>query len=195
MEWFANALRHHPELALFLALALGYAIGRIKIGGFQVGAVIGVLIAGVVIGQFGIKVSNDLNGLRKRSLKHFRHFHDERVHIDGLSRDIGFTGKREDLPHKASASLDRACDSIGACGKCGWVIFAARHERKMAQDNPKYIVEIVCDSSCKGANPLHLLCLNEFFLKSISISNIVLDRNEVSNLSVIVLNRRDRHFL
>ena len=60
MEWLANALRHHPELALFLALALGYAIGRIKIGGFQVGAVIGVLIAGVVIGQFGIKVSNDL---------------------------------------------------------------------------------------------------------------------------------------
>jgi putative transport protein len=60
MEWLANALRHHPELALFLALALGYAIGKIKTGGFQAGAVIGVLIAGVVIGQLGIKVSNDL---------------------------------------------------------------------------------------------------------------------------------------
>ena len=60
MAWLANALRHHPELALFLALALGYAIGKIKIGNFQIGAVIGVLIAGVVIGQFGIKVSNEL---------------------------------------------------------------------------------------------------------------------------------------
>jgi len=60
MEWVANALRHHPELALFLALAVGYAIGKIQIGSFKVGAVIGVLIAGVVIGQLEIKVSNDL---------------------------------------------------------------------------------------------------------------------------------------
>ena len=60
MEWVANALRHHPELALFLALAVGYAIGKIKIGGFKIGPVIGVLIAGVVIGQLGIKVSNEL---------------------------------------------------------------------------------------------------------------------------------------
>jgi putative transport protein len=60
MEWIANALRHHPELALFLALAVGYAIGKIKIGAFKIGSVIGVLIAGVVIGQLGIKVSNDL---------------------------------------------------------------------------------------------------------------------------------------
>src|SRR5262245_52148072 len=60
MEWIANALRHHPELALFLALAVGYAVGRIRVGGFQIGAVIGVLIAGVVIGQLGIKVSNEL---------------------------------------------------------------------------------------------------------------------------------------
>ena len=60
LEWVANALRHHPELALFLALALGYAMGKIKIGGFQIGSVIGVLIAGVVIGQLGIKVGNEL---------------------------------------------------------------------------------------------------------------------------------------
>jgi len=30
MEWIANALRHHPELALFLALAVGYAIGKFR---------------------------------------------------------------------------------------------------------------------------------------------------------------------
>jgi putative transport protein len=60
MEWLANSLRHHPELALFLALAVGYAIGKIKIGSFKIGPVIGVLIAGVVIGQLEIKVSNDL---------------------------------------------------------------------------------------------------------------------------------------
>ena len=60
MEWLANALQHHPELALFLALALGYAFGKIRIGGFQISAVIGVLIAGVLIGQIGIKVGNEI---------------------------------------------------------------------------------------------------------------------------------------
>jgi len=60
MNWVFEALRHHPELAFFLTLALGYIIGKIKIGGFTLGAVTGVLIAGVLIGQIGITVSADL---------------------------------------------------------------------------------------------------------------------------------------
>jgi len=63
MHWFAEALRHHPELAIFLALAAGYAIGRISIAGFKLGAVIGSLIAGVVIGQLGIPVSAELKSI------------------------------------------------------------------------------------------------------------------------------------
>jgi len=47
MNWVFDALRHHPELAFFLTLAIGYVIGKIKIGGFTLGAVTGVLIAGV----------------------------------------------------------------------------------------------------------------------------------------------------
>ena len=30
-QWFVEALRHHPEMALFLTLALGYLIGKVKI--------------------------------------------------------------------------------------------------------------------------------------------------------------------
>jgi putative transport protein len=48
MDWFASALRQHPELALFLTLAIGYAVGKIRFGSVQLGAVTGVLIAGVV---------------------------------------------------------------------------------------------------------------------------------------------------
>ncbi|HTP63469.1 MAG TPA: aspartate-alanine antiporter [Burkholderiales bacterium] len=59
-NWFVETLRHHPEMALFLTLALGYLIGRLRVGGVTLGAVVGVLIAGVVIGQLGVKVSNDL---------------------------------------------------------------------------------------------------------------------------------------
>jgi len=51
-----NALRNHPELAIFLVLAMGFVIGRIRIGAFKVGNVVGTLIAGVLIGQFDIKV-------------------------------------------------------------------------------------------------------------------------------------------
>jgi putative transport protein len=63
MTWIADALREHPELAFFLTLAIGYAIGKIKIGSFKLGAVTGVLIAGVIIGQTGVKLSGDLKSV------------------------------------------------------------------------------------------------------------------------------------
>jgi len=56
MNWFVDALRHNPELAIFLTLALGFLVGRLKIGGFSVGTVVGTLLAGVLIGQLDIKV-------------------------------------------------------------------------------------------------------------------------------------------
>lgn len=53
-------LRAHPELALFLALGIGYAVGKITIFGVTVGAVTGCLLAGVLIGQTGAVLSNDV---------------------------------------------------------------------------------------------------------------------------------------
>jgi putative transport protein len=56
MTFFVEALRRHPELAVFLTLALGFFIGRLKIGSFSLGTVIGTLLAGVLIGQLDIQV-------------------------------------------------------------------------------------------------------------------------------------------
>mgnify|MGYP003411305242 CR=1 FL=1 len=56
MQWFIDALREHVELALFLSLAVGYVLGKIRIGGFQVGSVLGTLVAGLLIGQVGVTV-------------------------------------------------------------------------------------------------------------------------------------------
>jgi putative transport protein len=56
MNALLNAIRTHPELAIFLTLAVGFVIGRIRIGSFKFGNVLGTLIAGVVIGQLNIKV-------------------------------------------------------------------------------------------------------------------------------------------
>ena len=51
-----TALREHQELAIFLTLALGFLIGRLRFGSFSLGVVVGTLLAGVLIGQLDIKV-------------------------------------------------------------------------------------------------------------------------------------------
>ena len=56
MSFFVVALRSHPELAVFLTLAVGFFIGRFKIGNFSLGTVVGTLLAGVLIGQLDINV-------------------------------------------------------------------------------------------------------------------------------------------
>ena len=60
------SLRQHPELAIFLTLAIGFVIGRIKIGSFKFGNVLGTLIAGVVIGQLDIKVDPTVKSVFSR---------------------------------------------------------------------------------------------------------------------------------
>ncbi|MGH7342037.1 MAG: aspartate-alanine antiporter, partial [Candidatus Rokuibacteriota bacterium] len=57
MRYVVTALREHPELAVFLTLAAGFVIGRIRIASFRLGNVIGTLIAGVLIGQLDIQVA------------------------------------------------------------------------------------------------------------------------------------------
>jgi len=56
MDYFVKALREHQELAIFLCLAGGFLIGRIRIRSFSLGTVVGTLLAGVIIGQLDIKV-------------------------------------------------------------------------------------------------------------------------------------------
>ena len=63
MDWLAITLRHHPELAVFLTLALGYWIGALRIGSFSVGSVTGVLIVGLLIGQMRIGISPNVEAL------------------------------------------------------------------------------------------------------------------------------------
>lgn len=57
MEWIVKTMQNSPELAIFLTLALGFFIGKIKIKGFSLGSVTGVLLMGVLIGQLDITVS------------------------------------------------------------------------------------------------------------------------------------------
>jgi putative transport protein len=54
MTWLADTLRENPEVAVFLVLALGAAIGQVRWRGFQLGTPLGCLLAGLVVGQLGI---------------------------------------------------------------------------------------------------------------------------------------------
>ncbi len=56
MTWFVTSLRENPELAIFLTLALGFVIGRLRFGTFSLGNVVGTLLAGVLVGQLDIEI-------------------------------------------------------------------------------------------------------------------------------------------
>jgi putative transport protein len=56
MTWIVETLRAHPELAIFVALAIGFWIGPKKIAGFNLGNVTATLLAAVLIGQLGIEI-------------------------------------------------------------------------------------------------------------------------------------------
>jgi putative transport protein len=56
MNYLTQALREHQELAVFLTLAIGFFIGRLRIGTFSLGTAVGTLLAGVAIGQMNIQV-------------------------------------------------------------------------------------------------------------------------------------------
>ncbi len=60
IDWFFATLKQYPEIAIFLALALGYYFGKFTFKGIGLGAVTATLIAAVVIGQIGITINQPL---------------------------------------------------------------------------------------------------------------------------------------
>ena len=60
IDWFFATLRQYPEIAIFLALGIGYYFGKFTYKGFGLGAVTSTLLAGVLIGQIGITVNQPL---------------------------------------------------------------------------------------------------------------------------------------
>jgi putative transport protein len=59
-SWFAATFKQYPEIAIFLTLALGYYFGKFTFKGIGLGSVTATLLAGVLIGQIGITISQPL---------------------------------------------------------------------------------------------------------------------------------------
>jgi putative transport protein len=60
IDWFVETLRSSPQIAVFLALGIGFVVGPMKLAGFNLGNVTATLLAGVAIGQLGVVLSDDL---------------------------------------------------------------------------------------------------------------------------------------
>lgn len=63
MDHALALLAGNPEIALFLALAVGHAVGAIRFGPFQLGGICGTLIAALVIGQAGVRLDDDVRNV------------------------------------------------------------------------------------------------------------------------------------
>ncbi|MBD3425794.1 MAG: aspartate-alanine antiporter [Candidatus Omnitrophica bacterium] len=51
-----NVCKEYPQILVFLAIAAGYYVGKIKIFGFNLGSTAGVLIAALVLGQINVQI-------------------------------------------------------------------------------------------------------------------------------------------
>ncbi|MDE4740301.1 MULTISPECIES: aspartate-alanine antiporter [Klebsiella pneumoniae complex] len=63
MIFIHSIFQMSPEIALFIALALGAWIGKFKFGKFQLGGVAGALIVSVILSQFGITIDDGIKGI------------------------------------------------------------------------------------------------------------------------------------
>ncbi|WP_447578411.1 aspartate-alanine antiporter [Achromobacter kerstersii] len=63
MDWFVATLKAYPEIAIFLALGIGYWVGGKSFKGFSLGAVTATLLVAIVIGILGVKISPNVKSV------------------------------------------------------------------------------------------------------------------------------------
>jgi len=63
MTLLHRLLAAEPLLALFLTIALGYFVGKLKVGSFVLGGIAGTLLVGVLIGQLGVNIDSGIKGI------------------------------------------------------------------------------------------------------------------------------------
>jgi aspartate-alanine antiporter len=58
-----HTVRENPEIAIFLSIAIGTFIGRVKFGKFHLGTVAGSLLVGLIIGQVDVEIPSILKAV------------------------------------------------------------------------------------------------------------------------------------
>ncbi len=63
MQDVFSLLQNNPFMALFLAVAMGYFIGKLRFGQAELGGIAGTLISAVLIGQIGIHIPPEVQNI------------------------------------------------------------------------------------------------------------------------------------
>lgn len=63
LEQVHALLNASPEIAIFLCLALGYRLGKVKFDKIQLGGVAGPLVVAVLVSQVGVTTDNGLKNV------------------------------------------------------------------------------------------------------------------------------------
>ncbi|MDS9469816.1 aspartate-alanine antiporter [Paracoccus sp. MBLB3053] len=60
MEAIRSFFAHSPIAVLFVCVAIGFAIGRIKVADIPIGGIAGTLFAAIIVGQVGVEVDENI---------------------------------------------------------------------------------------------------------------------------------------
>ncbi|MEU5695788.1 aspartate-alanine antiporter [Actinosynnema sp. NPDC020468] len=60
MDWVRHLVQSTPEIALFVCLALGYLVGRLRVGPIQLGGICGTLIVALVVGLLEVSLNDQV---------------------------------------------------------------------------------------------------------------------------------------
>ena len=63
IDWLRELLASNPVLLLFLVLAIGFMIARLRFGAVELGSVAGVLLAGLLLGHLGFESNPAIQSL------------------------------------------------------------------------------------------------------------------------------------
>ncbi|MBW4718569.1 aspartate-alanine antiporter [Saccharothrix obliqua] len=60
MDWLREFFQGTPEIALFVCLALGYLLGKLRVGPVQLGGICGTLIVALVVGLLDVSLNDQV---------------------------------------------------------------------------------------------------------------------------------------
>lgn len=63
MDWLRHLLQATPEITLFLCLAMGYTVGKLRVGPIQLGGICGTLIVALLVGLLDVSLDDQVKNI------------------------------------------------------------------------------------------------------------------------------------
>ncbi|NUT48104.1 MAG: aspartate-alanine antiporter [Saccharothrix sp.] len=63
MDWVRSLLQSTPEISLFVCLALGYLVGKLRVGPIQLGGICGTLIVAMLVGLLDVTLDDQVKNV------------------------------------------------------------------------------------------------------------------------------------